>query len=36
MVSMDSANKEALTRLLAAQPVLVDMGIALETLPGMK
>jgi hypothetical protein len=33
---MDSANKEALTRLLAAQPVLVDMGIALETLPGMK
>ncbi len=35
MIDIQGANKKALDRLLSAQPVLVDMGIARETIPGM-
>ena len=36
MVDLEKANKEALSRLLSAQPVLVDMGLAKDVVPGMK
>lgn len=36
MPDMESANKEALQKLLNAQPVLVGMGVARDTIPGMK
>lgn len=35
MVDVDKANQEALSRLLSAQPVLVDMGLAKDVVPGM-
>ncbi|WP_281054538.1 DUF1116 domain-containing protein [Thermanaerovibrio velox] len=35
MVDIDKANQEALSRLLSAQPVLVDMGLAVDVVPGM-
>ncbi|ACZ18650.1 DUF1116 domain-containing protein [Thermanaerovibrio acidaminovorans] len=35
MVDIDKANQEALSRLLSAQPVLVDMGLAKDVVPGM-
>ncbi|MCX7828264.1 MAG: DUF1116 domain-containing protein, partial [Thermanaerothrix sp.] len=35
MVDIEKANQEALSRLLSAQPVLVDMGLAVEVVPGM-
>ncbi|HOO88640.1 MAG TPA: DUF1116 domain-containing protein, partial [Synergistales bacterium] len=36
MIDLEKANQEALSRLLAAQPLIVGMGIAKETVPGMK
>ncbi len=36
MVDIEKANKEALDRLLAARPVLVGMGKAIDVIPGMK
>ncbi|MFA7620873.1 MAG: hypothetical protein WCY56_03390, partial [Aminobacteriaceae bacterium] len=36
MIDIESANKEALSRLLAAQPLLVGIGRAADTVPGMK
>ena len=35
MVDIEQANREALSRLLSAQPVLVDMGLAKDLIPGM-
>ena len=35
MIDLEKANEEALNRLLSAQPVLVDMGIAKDTIPGL-
>ncbi len=35
-IDLQAANKEALDRLLRGQPTLVGMGIARETVPGMK
>jgi len=36
VIDIEQANREALSRLLAAQPLLVGMGRAAETVPGMK
>ncbi len=36
MVDIEKANKEALDRLLAARPMLVGMGKAVDVIPGMK
>ena len=36
MVDIEKANKEAFDRLLAARPVLVGMGKAIDVIPGMK
>lgn len=36
MVDLEKANGEAFSRLLSAQPVLVDMGLAKDIVPGMK
>lgn len=36
MVDVEKANREALNRLLKAKPVLVDMGIAKDVIPGLK
>ena len=36
MIDLEKTNQEALSRLLAAQPLIVGMGIAKETVPGMK
>lgn len=36
MVDIEKANSEALDRLLSAQPILVDMGIAKDVIPGFK
>ena len=36
MIDLEKANQEALSRLLAAQPLIVGMGRAKETVPGMK
>ena len=35
MINLEKSNEEALNRLLSAQPVLVDMGIAKDTIPGL-
>ena len=35
MVDIEQANREALSRLLSAQPVLTDMGLAKDVIPGM-
>jgi hypothetical protein len=36
MVNIENANQEALSKLLNARPVLIDMGIAKDVIPGLK
>src|SRR3954451_16462215 len=35
-VDIDAANREATTRMIEARPVLVGLGIARDTIPGMR
>lgn len=35
-MDVEAANRESLDRLLKGHPVLVGMGVARDTLPGMK
>ena len=35
MIGIQEANKKALDVLLSGQPFLVDMGVAVDTIPGM-
>ncbi len=35
-VDIEAANREATTRMIEARPVLVDLGRAIDTIPGMR